>query len=376
MLRGSDTLPDELCREIHQLTDSLKDDYEKIKVIYNLLRERTRYVAILLGVGGLQPAIATSVYHSGYGDCKGLTNFMRSMLKEIGIESHYTTISTDNRRLIRDFASVGQMNHVILQIPLQKDTLWVECTNPQLPLGYIHHGIAGHDAIEVSKAGGRLVRLPAYADSTNLRRNLVHLTIDSCGTADMDVSIEFNNLRYENSIPLLKMDGKKLQVALLRMIYAPQAEINKLTVDEDGAKVELDARLTSRKYATSVGTRLFLPICPIMHSYDAPVSRNSRVEDIYLETGYCDEDDIVITIPEGFDVEALPEDLVITEPFGTFSTTLKHVGTRINISYRLMINSGVYSHQQYSRFVDFIKTIGTGNKQNIVLRKKDKTIRK
>ena len=75
---------------------------------------------------------------------------MRAMLKEIGIPSNYTTISTINRRLQKDYASVGQMNHVILQVPLKNDTLWLECTNPQLPMGYVHEDIAGHDAIEVS----------------------------------------------------------------------------------------------------------------------------------------------------------------------------------------------------------------------------------
>lgn len=43
---------------------------------------------------------------------------MRAMLKEVGIPSNYVTISTTNRRLLKDFASVGQMNHVILQVPL------------------------------------------------------------------------------------------------------------------------------------------------------------------------------------------------------------------------------------------------------------------
>lgn len=374
MLRGKDILPDDLCREIHQLTDHLKDDYEKIQVIYNLLRERTRYVATLLGVGGQRPSSAASVYNSGYGDCKGLTNLMRSMLKEISIESHYTTISTDNHRLIKDFASVGQMNHVILQIPLQKDTLWVECTNPQLPLGYIHQDIAGHDAIEVSKEGGKLVSLPVYADSTNIRNSLVHLTIDSCGMADMKISMKFCNQRYEKNIPLLKMDGKELQIALLRMIYAPQAEIANISIDEDGAKIKLDAKLTSQKFATSAGKRLFLPICPIMQSNYVPSSGNNRIEDLYIESGYCDKDDIILSIPEGFTIEALPENILIIEPYGTFSIILKHEGDRIIISHRLMLNSGIYDKALYTRFIDFMRTVSNAKGQNIVLRKKDKTI--
>ena len=85
---------------------------------------------------------------------------MRAMLTELGIPSTYTVISTTSRRLLADFASANQNNHVILQVPLPNDTLWIECTNPTLPLGYVHHSIAGHDALLIGPDGGTLYRLP------------------------------------------------------------------------------------------------------------------------------------------------------------------------------------------------------------------------
>ena len=178
LINGSETLPEDIRKEIHQMSDGLKTNREKVEVLYNYLEKTTRYVAVLLGIGGQKPAPAAKVCKSGFGDCKGLSNYMRAMLKEVGIPSNYITISTTNRRLLKDFASVGQMNHVILQVPLQSDTLWLECTNPQLPMGYVHEDIAGHNAIEVSEAGGRLVQLPVYADSTNLMHSKIHIRLD------------------------------------------------------------------------------------------------------------------------------------------------------------------------------------------------------
>ena len=156
LIEGSDALPETLRQKLHQLTDNLTSKREKVEVLYHELEKTTRYVAVLLGIGGQKPMPAATVSKSGFGDCKGLSNYMRAMLKEIGIASNYIPISTTNYRLLPDFASAGQMNHVILQVPLEKDTLWLECTNPQLPLGYVHEDIAGHDAIEVNEHGGRL----------------------------------------------------------------------------------------------------------------------------------------------------------------------------------------------------------------------------
>ena len=300
LINGSETLPDAVCQELHQLTDGLKTDREKIKALYQRLEKTTRYVAVLLGIGGQKPAPAANVCKSGFGDCKGLSNYMRAMLKVVGIPSNYVTISTTNRQLLKDFASVGQMNHVILQVPLQGDTLWLECTNPQLPMGYVHEDIAGHNAIEVSEAGGRLVQLPVYADSTNLMHSKIHIQLDLKGAADVSLLQDFHNWQYEHYIPLLKMDEKDRHKTLQRMIRVPQAEIGRMDVREDGATITVDAEIKSQRYATTTGQRLFVPVCPIHNGYSTPPALPNRQEDIYLESGYLDKDEITLTIPEGY----------------------------------------------------------------------------
>ena len=369
MLRGRDALPEDIRNEIHQLTDSLGDDRQKVEAIYNLLGKKTRYVAILFGIGGQRPASAIDVCSSGYGDCKGLTNFMRAMLQEVGITSNYTTISTRNRQLLKDFASVGQMNHVILQVPIKNDTIWLECTNPQLPFGYVHGDIAGHDAIEVSRAGGRLVHIPAYPDSTNLARNQIRLQLDGSGIADIDVSSVFYNLRMESRIPVYKMGRDEQKKAILRMLYAPQAEIDKSEFKMEGPVLSLDAHVRSKNYTTATGKRLFVPVCPIRRDTSIPAVDEERLEDFYIETGYCDEDEIIITLPEGNEIEATSSDVIINESFASFHSIIKRKGSQIIITNRLLVKSGTYDKSSYSRFIEFMKKVNTAYGQKVVLKK-------
>lgn len=369
MLRGRDALPEDIRNEIHQLTDSLGDDRQKVEAIYNLLGKKTRYVAILFGIGGQRPASAIDVCSSGYGDCKGLTNFMRAMLQEVGITSNYTTISTRNRQLLKEFASVGQMNHVILQVPIKNDTIWLECTNPQLPFGYVHGDIAGHDAIEVSRAGGRLVHIPAYPDSTNLARNQIRLQLDGSGIADIDVSSVFYNLRMESRIPVYKMGRDEQKKAILRMLYAPQAEIDKSEFKMEGPVLSLDAHVRSKNYTTATGKRLFVPVCPIRRDTSIPAVDEERLEDFYIETGYCDEDEIIITLPEGSEIEATPSDVIINESFASFHSIIKRKGSQIIITNRLLVKSGTYDKSSYSRFIEFMKRVNTAYGQKVVLKK-------
>ena len=356
LINGSEVLPDAVCKELHQLTDGLKTDREKILALYQRLEKTTRYVAVLLGIGGMKPAPAANVCKSGFGDCKGLSNYMRAMLKEVGIPSNYVTISTINRRLLKDFASAGQMNHVILQVPLQGDTLWLECTNPQLPMGYVHEDIAGHNAIEVSETGGRLVQLPVYADSMNLMHSKIHIQLNANGAADVSLVQDSHHWQYEHNIPLLKMDEKDRHKTLQRMVRVPQAEIGRMDVREDGATIIVDAEVRSQRYANVTGQRLFVPICPIHNGYSTPPTLPNRQEDIYLKAGYLDQDEITLIIPEGYDVEARPKDMTVEQPFGRFSFTMQREGNELHIQNSLLMRSGTYDKQLYPQFIEFMKT--------------------
>lgn len=370
LTKGRDELPNDLRQELHHLTDNLKSDRDKVEAIYKRLGNTTRYVAILLGIGGQQPAPASSVAKSGFGDCKGLTNYMRAMLKEIGITSNYTTISTTNRRFLNDFASIGQMNHVILQVPLPGDTLWLECTNPQLPMGYVHNSIAGHDAIEVSENGGKMVRLPVYSDTANLMRNDVGIVLADDGSADITLSLIGNNCQYESLIPLLKMNNKELQEALQNIMHIAKVENCEANVKENGACLTLDAKMKSRQYASVTGQRIFVPICPLHNGYTAPKITSERQEDIWIETGYLDEDNITITIPEGYEIEAIPKDVHLKEPFGEFNFSYTVSDNQIIVSNRLLIKSGTYDKNLFPQLTEYIKNVGNTYRQKMVLKRK------
>ena len=372
LINGLDVLPDAVCLELRQLTDTLKTPREKVAALYQRLEETTRYVAVLLGIGGQKPAPASAVCKSGYGDCKGLANYMRAMLKAVGIESHYTTISTVNRRLLPDFASVGQMNHAILQVPLPNDTLWLECTNPELPMGYVHEDIAGHDAIEVSPQGGRLVRLPVYADSINLMRSTLHISIQPDGAADLTMRQETFNQQYEDHRALLKMDEKERLKTFQHIVHVPQANISRLHVAEQKGepRMVLDAEVRSHRYATQTGQRLFVPVCPLHGGYNVPNASAERQEDIWMASGYLDEDDITLTIPEGYVVESWPKDVHIDHPFASFTSSLRIEAGTIHVRNRLLRHAGAFDKALFPLLSDFYRTLSNTYNQKIVLKKR------
>ncbi len=104
--------------------------------LYNYLQQNSHYVGIQLGIGGWQTYDAIYVATKKYGDCKALSNFMISLLKEAGIKAHAVVIEAgeDQKDFDKDFAH-DPFDHVICCVPLDKDTIWLECTESVFTTG-------------------------------------------------------------------------------------------------------------------------------------------------------------------------------------------------------------------------------------------------
>ncbi len=195
LYKGRDNLPEELKQQIHKLTDNLNDPYKKIAVLYDYLQKNTHYVLIMFGIGGLQPYDATYVAKNKYGDCKALSNFMVSILKEAGIRAYPVAILGDeqNREFFPDFPS-HQSNHIICAVPVNQDTVWLECTfSPCLRVIWVHLLPTGMQLL-VNEYGGWLVHTPAYhlKDNTSIRK--ISAVLDQEGNLQLKAETSFKAL--------------------------------------------------------------------------------------------------------------------------------------------------------------------------------------
>lgn len=374
LLQGRDELPPALKEELHKLTAACNSPLEKVAAIYQYLGNKTRYVSIQLGIGGLQPIPAANVHRTGFGDCKGLSNYMRAMLAEVGVPSYYTVISTDHEKLLPDFASANQMNHVILQVPLSEDTLWLECTNPEIPLGYVHNSIAGHDALLIREDGGHLYQLPAYPDSLNTQFNRVSVALSAEGEAQIKVKQSSSLSQYEDVVSLKNMKPTE-QIDRLRFnINLSQADVRDVQIEEFKNKVprlDVSYNIQTKQYGNRTGKRLFIPANIFHQSFPTINEKEERSQDIKIRYGYQDTDSINLRLPEGYEIESLPRITELKNDFGRFHFSIQCQGRDICIVQSLLLHRGTYSPKLYSEFALFMKEVANQYHSKIILRKSD-----
>lgn len=372
LLKDRDILSDETKKRIADLTKDCKSDREKVKVLYDYLAKTTRYVSIQLGIGGLQPVPAQEVAKTGFADCKGLSNYMRAMLKELGISSTYTVISTVNPRLIKDFASPNQMNHVILQVPLKNETLWLECTNPEFPFGFVHSGIAGHDALLIKETGGEIYQLPTYKDSLNREGHKAVITLTDQGSATAKVTRESELFQYEDMFGFTKLSPTKQIDYLRERVQLPLVSVNNVSFKENKAalpSISVNYNVNCEKYGSKTGNRLFVPI-NIFRKGPSRLANKNRIHPIHINYGYMDSDTITLEIPQNYTVESLPKLPTIDKKFGKFNASISLNGNKILIINQLYLHSGEYNIKEYPEFSAFCKDVSNAYASKIILKKK------
>ena len=373
---GMDTPPADLQAKVSQLTEGAKDDLEKIRRLYEYLGETTRYVSIQLGLGGLRPIAPEDVFRNKFGDCKAMSFYMQTMLKCCGIESHYVITNMGEDKLIPDFPSLGTTNHAIVAVPMAKDTLWLECTNPEVPLGYVHPGIAGNRALVVKKGGSYVTRLPKAKDMANLDSTGTTVDLNPDGSAVIHANEKAEMNFWMDLYSLTKMSESERINEIMSRINLPRVTISDVKILPDPSPEPsclMTYKAEASTYASVTGSRLFVPVNPF-RSISGGTTSAKRINDLYFKDGYVLADAMVLNVPEGYSVEAYPDDFEFENEFGAvrFKQTSKRIDGHLRFQYwfRFEKKSGTFQSSSYDNFRSFMRAAESIYYSKLVLVKK------
>ena len=359
-------------QKVKELTAGCTSDKEKIAALYKYLGDKTRYVSIQLGIGGWQPMSAEEVGKTGFGDCKALTNYMQALLKEAGIESCQTIISTSYSELLKDFPNMHQTNHVILTIP-QADgsNMVVECTNPQLPLGFISGDYAGHQALQVVNGVGKLIRIPEYTPDNNYEKIVADVQLQADGKSVVKFSDDHYGDRYDAVRSIVYQDDKERKERVCRWISLQDPVVESVKVNETKTDIpHLDVQSELKgTYAKINGNKMFI-VCNPFRNVHIPRFRKDRTRPIITENAYRLEDEIRITLPDGYVYPAGQNADTTKTDFGSYTLDIRQDGQKLIIKTSFTINKGRFDICRKDDFANFREKTSKMLRRLIIIEKK------
>ncbi|WP_291866038.1 DUF3857 domain-containing protein [Maribacter sp.] len=372
-------LPESTKTTIRRMVKDAITDSEKARIVYNYVQENTRYISVQEGIGGIQPISAAEVDRVKYGDCKGLTNYTKALLDVVGVKSNYSRVYASRDKQIdvdEDFPSfLGQTNHVILNIPREnKEDIWLECTSQKIPFGFVGDFTDNRNVFVVDKDGGRIIKTSAYLEKQNLQKIEAKINLLLDGAIKASVLIETRGVQYDNRFYMEDLDRDKI----LEYYQDTWPNINNLVLEDyafDNNKREVkfieDININAKSYARPSGERmLFSPNALNKNSY-VPKRYRSRKLPFQVQRGYLDVDSYIISIPEDYGIEALPEPIEIVSEFGEYkASVLEQEDGTLKYERLFLLKSGAYPKEKYGEYRNFRKKVSKNDKAQVVLIKK------
>lgn len=145
-----------------------KGDLDKLEALYDYVAKNFRYVSLSFGTGRYQPHSAADVFANQYGDCKDKNTLLASMLRAVGYDANSVLINSA-RKLDPDVPSPAQFDHVITQVPVGKDVIWLDTTTEVAPFRLLAYPLWKKQALVVAQKGtSRLEETPAEAPFANM----------------------------------------------------------------------------------------------------------------------------------------------------------------------------------------------------------------
>ncbi|HXS35346.1 MAG TPA: DUF3857 domain-containing protein [Flavipsychrobacter sp.] len=370
-----DELPEATKRIVHQLTDTCHSVNEKIDILYDYLKKNTRYLAINLGIGGWQTFEASFVAENGYGDCKALSNYMKSLLKEAGVTSYQALINgdADNSYTVQEDFPLNRFNHVILCVPQNNDTTWVECTTKTLPAGYLSSFTSNRDALLLTPDGGKLIRTPDYTSKENILKRSASIHINSSDELNGDLNLSYEGYFWDAEDRHISDNSQAdIEKHLNGEFILPSYEVTnyKISNGKVGQIPELTEKVTLKgsPILNRSGKRVFLSTDIFPLKTEEPTSYDERKTPFQLKKSYQIVDTITINIDGSYTSEYLPEDVKMSYPFAYYESKIVFENNNvIKLIRSYNQKEGVYPAKLFSDYITLSNAMNSASEKNKVV---------
>lgn len=343
---------------------------EKVKKIYQYMQSKTRYIFVALGIGGWQPMLPDEVQKKGYGDCKGLSTYMKTMLDEAGIPSYYCKINSESSPVSfdKDFPKMGG-NHIILMVPTEKGAIWLENTSQQIAFNHLGYTTTDRNVLVVKKDGIEVIDTPTYPAEQSKENQLLKIKINEDNSITGEGNFSYTGVQYDNNLFLTSLSPKERNETvknMLGILHFEKVEMKNFLNDRDRAVAKYDIDFKANNYSKNAGNSMIFRAVPI-YADNVYKTEENRMLPFELRQSFEDDYEIDFSIPQNYKIEELPENVVLNSEFGTYTLSFVKNGENLKVKRMIKINKGLYPKEKYNDYVNFRKkTINIDNSKILI----------
>ena len=359
-----------------ELTQNKETEFEKIKAIYYWVKKNIKYIAFESGLEGFVPRDANSVFEKRYGDCKDMANLIYSLSEEAGIKNVYRAwIGTSKLPYkINNLTSPIIFNHMIAVYHNSETTHFLDATDAFVDIKYPTEFIQGKEALLYkSNTEYEIVPVPFVDKKDNFKDINIKMYIKNNqieGTVNTEMG-GYQKLIYLRKIYDLASDRKKqilknyLEIGNNKFEYSNLKEKN---IESPDSNALLEYNFNLQNYFTKANDEIFVNM--LLEKYGSMDElKEDRLSNIDLNMKSKNTINVELVIPEGYQVNFLPENIDKSNSFGQLKVSYSKNETSVFCNYSFEYNQAEIPKEKYQEFNEFQKNISEAYLETISLKK-------
>jgi len=367
--------PEELKEMVDELTASVNSDEDKIKNIFYWVQDNIRYIAFEDGIAGYQPENCQTVFFNRYGDCKGMANLMKEMLKLAGFDARLVWLGTKSVATNYSTPCLASDNHMICAVKQGDDFIFLDGTEKYTLLGTYAERIQNQEVLIEDGATFIHSKIPVQAHLKNTRDYNLKLgmtpenaligtvQISEKGEAMSRVMYLYNQTRTDE-----KEESLKRYLALYdKFITIENMKVPSMNRSMDELILGGDITIKNKVSVFDDEVYLYLDPYRIFEGYDLGEDREYP---LWTSHKHNDKVHIEFELPEGYELSSLPASLDVQNEDFQFNLAYKLEGNKVFYEVQIQIPKSEVAKSNIEAWNKAVKSLKAAYDEPIVLVKK------
>ena len=405
LIREQDRITEEIENKTNEILFGALTREQKIKRLYDFVATTIKYAGDERGIWGIKPYPAGKVLEEEWGDCKGKSTLLSTMLRVAGIDSYPVLISSGKaRRIVRGIPSLAYFNHMILAVDggKNKDLIWLDPTAQTTAYGDFPvsdqnrwtliintdapttKGIGVDTSIDdIEKVDGETLKnhlftfqmSPVLPADSNIRLTNTHIKVKEDLSVEVvqeaTVTGDFN-ARFRAH--LLRGSHRGLRISFLRDAFEvdERAKFEHFeTSDLKQLEPELKIKLTwtCKDYIYKMGDQYILELPVVNDPYAKLLRDEERDHPAVLGKAVTFEDIVTVEVEKPFNIKMVPETKKLFTDVAEIQLNYKESERKAEMNRIVRFNTPIVDTDQLGNLTNVVKVTSNQSTKTFILNK-------
>ena len=358
--------------KVKELTANAKNDEEKIKNIYYWVQDNIRYIAFEDGIAGFKPDDSQNVFQKRYGDCKGMANLTKQMLKEAGFDARLCWIGTNHIAYDYSTPSLSVDNHMICALFFNGKRYFLDGTEKYNSFGEYAQRIQGKEVLIEDGDKFIIDKVPVENAASNAEKSNIHYTIEN-ETLKGKVKIEFlgeSRASFLHSYNTIKNDKKEDALRWYLNSKDKNCTVSNIKTSDlsnRDQKLTLDYDVSIANHISSFDNEIYIDLNynKEYNSFDI----KDRKTDVVLNFKSFDDIVISLQIPNGYKVTKVPDNISISTDDYTIIMKYEVKENVLTYTKQFSFKNGIIKSSKFNDWKNHYAAIQKNYSEQVVLTK-------